>query len=92
MHNCTGVLDRNYCTQKHPDGTVTLPLLASVLPQLDMVALKECIARDSFCDVVDVQNPDAVKALHKNLLISDVLNCCTVHHGDNRQMLKWALL
>ncbi|XP_051514101.1 tRNA wybutosine-synthesizing protein 2 homolog [Myxocyprinus asiaticus] len=66
-----GVLDRKYCTQKHPDGTVTLPLRASDL--LDIVALKEYIAQDSFCEIVDVQVPqlskkDRNKSVHERLV------------------------
>ncbi|KAL0974108.1 hypothetical protein UPYG_G00215460 [Umbra pygmaea] len=32
-------------------------------------------------------NPDAVKSLHRNLEINGVSHRCTVHHGDNRQLL-----
>lgn len=44
-----------YCAQKHSDGTVTLPVVASVLAQLDLVAIKEHVAQDSFCEIVDIQ-------------------------------------
>jgi len=44
-----------YCAQKHSDGTVTIPVRTSVLAQLDLVALKEHVAQDSFCEIVDIQ-------------------------------------
>ncbi|XDV37324.1 hypothetical protein PO909_006941 [Leuciscus waleckii] len=67
-----GVLDRMYCAQKHSDGTVTLPVVASVLAQLDLVALKEHVAQDSFCEIVDIQAPplskkEKVKSFHTRL-------------------------
>ncbi|KTF95100.1 hypothetical protein cypCar_00025195, partial [Cyprinus carpio] len=68
-----GVLDRKYCAQKHPDGTVTLPVIASVLAQLDLVALTKDVAQDSFCEIVDIQAPplskkEKVKSSYKRLL------------------------
>ncbi|RXN07357.1 tRNA wybutosine-synthesizing 2-like protein [Labeo rohita] len=33
-------------------------------------------------------NPDAVKALQRNLQINGVSDRCTVHQGDNRQLLQ----
>ncbi|KAF4104833.1 tRNA wybutosine-synthesizing protein 2 homolog [Onychostoma macrolepis] len=68
-----GVLDRKYCAQKHSDGTVTLPVIASVLAQLDLVALRKDVAQDSFCEIVDIQAPPLskkgkVKSSHKRLI------------------------
>lgn len=34
-------------------------------------------------------NPDAVEALHKNLTINKVSERCTIHQGDNRQLLLY---
>ncbi|KAI7801855.1 tRNA wybutosine-synthesizing protein 2 homolog [Triplophysa rosa] len=57
-----GVLELRYCTQKHSDGTVTFPVVASVLPRLDLVALKGYVAQeDSFCEIVDIQAPPLSK-------------------------------
>uniref|UniRef100_A0A8C1PBT4 tRNA wybutosine-synthesizing protein 2 homolog n=1 Tax=Cyprinus carpio TaxID=7962 RepID=A0A8C1PBT4_CYPCA len=50
-----GVLDRKYCAQKHSDGTVTPPVVASVPEKLDLVALMKHVARNSFCEIVDIQ-------------------------------------
>lgn len=63
MYNCfaekyllsQGVLDRKYCAQKHSDGTVTPPVVASVPEKLDLVALMKHVARNSFCEIVDIQ-------------------------------------
>lgn len=68
-----GVLDRRYGAEKHSDGTVTLPVVASVVPQLDLVALKEHVAQDSFCKIVDIQAPplskkSKVKSVHMKLV------------------------
>ncbi|XP_016407881.1 tRNA wybutosine-synthesizing protein 2 homolog [Sinocyclocheilus rhinocerous] len=68
-----GVLDRKYCAQKHPDGTVTLPVIASFLAQLDLVALTKDVAQDSFCEIVDIQAPplskkEKFKSSYKRLL------------------------
>uniref|UniRef100_A0A672MWW4 tRNA wybutosine-synthesizing protein 2 homolog n=1 Tax=Sinocyclocheilus grahami TaxID=75366 RepID=A0A672MWW4_SINGR len=68
-----GVLDRKYCAQKHSDGTVTLPVVASVLAQLDLVELMKHVAQNSFCEIVDIQAPalskkEKVKSFHKRLI------------------------
>lgn len=67
-----GVLDRRYGAEKHSDGTVTLPVVASALPQLDLVALKEHVAQDSFCEIVDIQaqlsKKSKVKSVHMKLV------------------------
>uniref|UniRef100_A0A673GJA8 TYW2 N-terminal domain-containing protein n=1 Tax=Sinocyclocheilus rhinocerous TaxID=307959 RepID=A0A673GJA8_9TELE len=46
-----GVLDRKDCAQKHSDGTVTLPVVASVLAQLDLVELMKHVAQNSFLNL-----------------------------------------
>lgn len=56
-----GFLDRKYCLQKHPDGTVSFPVIASVLPQLDLEAIKEYVAVDSTCEIVNIQAPPLSK-------------------------------
>uniref|UniRef100_A0A8C1I2X8 tRNA wybutosine-synthesizing protein 2 homolog n=1 Tax=Cyprinus carpio carpio TaxID=630221 RepID=A0A8C1I2X8_CYPCA len=50
-----GVLDRKYCAQKHSDGTVTPPVVASVPEKLDLVALMKHVTRNIFCEIVDIQ-------------------------------------
>ncbi|KTF91976.1 hypothetical protein cypCar_00018578 [Cyprinus carpio] len=63
MKHCTekyllsqGVLDRKYCAQKHSDGTVTPPVVASVPEKLDLVALMKHVTRNIFCEIVDIQD------------------------------------
>ncbi|TRY88774.1 hypothetical protein DNTS_014996 [Danionella cerebrum] len=68
-----GVLDRRYCAVKHADGTVTLPVHASAVTQLDMVALKDCVAQESICELVHIKTPPLskkakVKSVHQKIL------------------------
>ncbi|KAG5263573.1 hypothetical protein AALO_G00266270 [Alosa alosa] len=50
-----GALDLRYSIQKHSDGTVTLPIVPSSLPQLDLSTLQCSVAHGSMCEIVQIQ-------------------------------------
>ncbi|XP_053361266.1 tRNA wybutosine-synthesizing protein 2 homolog isoform X2 [Clarias gariepinus] len=56
-----GALDQQYCVQKHTDGTVTIPVFTSTLSHLDPVTLQSSVAPDSFCEIVQLQDPQLSK-------------------------------
>ncbi|XP_026878372.2 tRNA wybutosine-synthesizing protein 2 homolog [Electrophorus electricus] len=53
----SGVLDLQYCLQKHSNGTVTLPVRPSALPRLDLRALQDSVAQGSSCELFKTQVP-----------------------------------
>ncbi|KAL6480126.1 hypothetical protein MHYP_G00111590 [Metynnis hypsauchen] len=60
-----GVLDLQYCVQKHSNGTVTLPVLPSALPNMDLLSLHSAVAQDSqdssSCEIINIQIPQLSK-------------------------------
>ncbi|XP_072519184.1 tRNA wybutosine-synthesizing protein 2 homolog [Salminus brasiliensis] len=56
-----GVLDLQYCVQKHSNGVVTLPILPSALPNLDLLSLQSSVAEDSSCEILKIQGPQLSK-------------------------------
>lgn len=50
-----GALDQRYSVQKHSNGTVTLPVLPTSLPLLDLATLQDSVAYDSTCEIVQIQ-------------------------------------
>ncbi|XP_030622557.1 tRNA wybutosine-synthesizing protein 2 homolog [Chanos chanos] len=83
-----GVLDLKYCMQKYPDGTVTLPLQSSILPQLDLPALQYAIAPDSTCEIVHIQVPQLSKKARAKSCVDklvDALQELLASHGE-----KWS--
>ncbi|XP_062379926.1 tRNA wybutosine-synthesizing protein 2 homolog [Sardina pilchardus] len=60
-----GALDLRYRIQKHSNGTVTLPLVPSSLPQLDLSSLQCSVAHGSRCEIVQIQAQPSKKGKSK---------------------------
>ncbi|KAJ8015736.1 hypothetical protein DPEC_G00029250 [Dallia pectoralis] len=56
-----GVLDLRFCMQKHSNGTITLPVIPSCLPQLDLESLRNRFASGGTCELVRIQAPQLSK-------------------------------
>ncbi|KAG9272742.1 hypothetical protein AMEX_G13763 [Astyanax mexicanus] len=58
-----GVLDLQYSVQKHCNGSVTLPVLPSAVPSLDLPSLQSHVAEDthSYCEIIQIQAPQLSK-------------------------------
>ncbi|XP_076851249.1 tRNA wybutosine-synthesizing protein 2 homolog isoform X2 [Brachyhypopomus gauderio] len=61
-----GVLDLQHCVQKHPNGTVTLPIRTSTLAHLDLQALGITDAQGSSCEILRRQVPRSKKGNDKS--------------------------
>ncbi|XP_034147523.1 tRNA wybutosine-synthesizing protein 2 homolog [Esox lucius] len=56
-----GFLDLRFCMQKHSNGTVSLPIIPSCLPRLDLESLQNKVACGGRCEVVRIKAPQLSK-------------------------------
>ncbi|XP_028816248.1 tRNA wybutosine-synthesizing protein 2 homolog [Denticeps clupeoides] len=76
-----GVLDQRFCLQKQSDGTISLPVLLSALPKLDLMSLQRAVPPDSSYELVQVQLSKKTKVKSQSDRIEEVMQKLLVSHG-----------
>ncbi|XP_066505047.1 tRNA wybutosine-synthesizing protein 2 homolog [Hoplias malabaricus] len=81
------VLDKQYCVQKHSDGTVTLPILPTSVKHLNLLSLQSSVDPNGSCEIINIQTPQfsrkgKVKSCRERII--DAVQPLVVSRGE-----KW---